>query len=115
MTWKNAPDGRVIKSDVTIAKNYLSELEVESLNRLTTAFLDLAEDRAHQHIIMKMKDWSDLLESYLKLSRRDTLPDAGTVSLEEAEAKALGEYEKFRRIQDRILLSDFDKFIEGLV
>ena len=114
MTWKNAPDGRVIKSDVTIAKNYLSELEVETLNRLTTAFLDLAEDRARQHIIMKMKDWSDLLESYLKLSRRDILPDAGTVTHEEAEAKALGEYEKFRRIQDRTLLSDFDKFVEGL-
>ena len=114
MTWKNAPDGRVIKSDVTIAKNYLSELEVETLNRLTTAFLDLAEDRARQHIIMKMKDWSDLLESYLKLSRRDILPDAGTVTHEEAEAKAFGEYEKFRRIQDRTLLSDFDKFVEGL-
>ncbi|MBQ9671561.1 MAG: virulence RhuM family protein [Prevotella sp.] len=114
MTWKNAPDGRVIKSDVTIAKNYLSELEVETLNRLTTAFLDLAEDRARQHILMKMKDWSDLLESYLKLSRRDILPDAGTVTHEEAEAKALGEYEKFRRIQDRTLLSDFDKFVEGL-
>jgi len=114
MTWKNAPDGRVIKSDVTIAKNYLSELEVETLNRLTTAFLDLAEDRARQHIIMKMKDWSDLLESYLKLSRRDILPDAGTVTHEEAEAKVLGEYEKFRRIQDRTLLSDFDKFVEGL-
>jgi len=114
MTWKNAPDGRVIKSDVTIAKNYLSELEVETLNRLTTAFLDLAEDRAHQHILMKMKDWSDLLENYLKLSRRDILPDAGTVSHEEAEVKAFGEYEKFRRIQDRTLLSDFDKFVEKL-
>ena len=114
MTWKNAPDGRVIKSDVTIAKNYLSELEVETLNRLTTAFLDLAEDRARQHIIMTKKDWSDLLESYLKLSRRDILPDAGTVTHEEAEAKAFGEYEKFRRIQDRTLLSDFDKFVEGL-
>lgn len=114
MTWKNAPNGRVVKSDVTIAKNYLSELEVESLNRLTTAFLDLAEDRAQQHIIMKMTDWSDLLESYLKLSRRDVLPDAGTVSHEEAEAKALGEYEKFWRIQDRKFLSDFDKFIEEI-
>ena len=114
MTWKNAPNGRVVKSDVTIAKNYLSEMEVESLNRLTTAFLDLAEDRAQQHIIMKMTDWSDLLESYLKLSRRDVLPDAGTVSHEEAEAKALGEYEKFWRIQDRKFLSDFDKFIEEI-
>ncbi|MBR1801111.1 MAG: virulence RhuM family protein, partial [Bacteroidaceae bacterium] len=85
-----------------------------TLNRLTTAFLDLAEDRARQHIVMKMKDWSDLLESYLKLSRRDILPDAGPVTHEEAEAKAFEEYEKFRRIQDRTLLSDFDKFVEGL-
>ena len=84
------------------------------LNLLTTAFLDLAEDWAQQHIIMKMTDWSDLLENYLKLSRRDVLPDAGTVSHEEAEAKALGEYEKFWRVQDQKFLSDFDKFIEEI-
>lgn len=112
MTWKNAPDGRVIKSDVTIAKNYLSEKEVDSLNLLTTAFLDMAEDRAHRHIIMKMADWKALLERYLQISDRDILPDAGSVTHEEAEAKALGEYEKFWRIQDKTFLSDFDKFIE---
>ena len=114
MTWKNAPDGRVIKSDVTIAKNYLSEKEVDSLNLLTTAFLDMAEDRAHRHIIMKMTDWKALLERYLQISDRDVLPDAGSVTHEEAEAKALGEYEKFWRIQDKTFLSDFDKFIEGI-
>lgn len=114
MTWKNAPDGRVIKSDVLIAKNYLSEHEVESLNLLTTAFLDMAEDRAQRHILMKMADWKTLLEQYLNLSQRDVLPNAGRVSHEEAEAKALGEYEKYRIIQDRTLLSDFDKFIESL-
>lgn len=113
-TWKNVPDGRVVKSDVTVAKNYLSEKEVNSLNLLTTAFLDMAEDRASRHIIMKMAEWKSLLEHYLQISDRDILPDAGTVSHEEAEAKALGEYEKFRKIQDRTLLSDFDKFIEGL-
>ncbi len=113
-TWKNAPDGRVVKSDVTIAKNYLSEKEIESLNLLTTAFLDMAEDRARRHIIMKMTDWKTLLELYLQISDRDILPDAGSVSHEEAEAKALGEYEKFWRIQDKTILSDFDKFIEGL-
>lgn len=112
MTWKNAPDGRVIKSDVTIAKNYLSEKEVNSLNLLTTAFLDMAEDRAHRHIIMKMADWKALLERYLQISDRDILPDAGSVTHEEAEAKALGEYEKFWKIQDKTFLSDFDKFIE---
>ena len=114
MTWKNAPDGRVVKSDVTIAKNYLSEQEVNSLNLLTTAFLDMAEDRARRHILMKMADWKTLLERYLEISDRDILPDAGSITHEEAEAKALGEYEKFRRIQDRTLMSDFDKFIEGL-
>ena len=113
-TWKNAPDGRVVKSDVTIAKNYLSEKEIESLNLLTTAFLDMAEDRARRHIIMKMTDWKTLLERYLQISDRDILPDAGSVSHEEAEAKALGEYEKFWRIQDKTILSDFDRFIEGL-
>ena len=114
MTWKNAPDGRVVKSDVTIAKNYLSENEMNRLNLLTTAFIDMAEDRAQQHILMSMADWRDLLEGYLKLSKRDILRDAGSVTHEEAEAKALGEYEKFWRIQDQTLLSDFDKFIEDL-
>ncbi|MBR4918056.1 MAG: virulence RhuM family protein [Bacteroidales bacterium] len=115
MTWKNAPDGRVIKSDVTVAKNYLSEKEVNELNLLTTAFLDIAERRAQRHLLTKMDDWKSVLEQYLKVSDADILPDAGTISYEEAEAKAFGEYEKFRRIQDRTLLSDFDKFIEGLI
>lgn len=113
-TWKNAPDGRVVKSDVTIAKNYLSDKEIESLNLLTTAFLDMAEDRARRHIIMKMTDWRNLLERYLEISDRDILPDAGSVSHEEAEAKALGEYEKLWRMQDKTILSDFDRFIEDL-
>ena len=114
MTWKNAPDGRVIKSDVTIAKNYLSEKEVDNLNLLTTAFLDMAEERARRQIIMKMADWKALLERYMQISDHDILPDAGSVTHEEAEAKALGEYEKYWRIQDQTVLSDFDKFIEEL-
>ena len=114
MTWKNAPDGRVVKSDVTIAKNYLSEQEVDELNTLTTAFLDLAERRARRHLITTMADWKQVLEQYLKVADADILPDAGSVTHEEAEAKALGEYEKFWRIQDQTLLSDFDKFIEEL-
>ena len=114
MTWKNAPDGRVIKSDVTIAKNYLSEQEVDELNLLTTAFLDIAERRARRHVLTTMAEWKQVLEQYLKATDADVLPDAGSVSHEEAEAKAFGEYEKFRRIQDKTLLSDFDKFIEGL-
>ena len=114
MTWKNAPDGRVVKNDVTIAKNYLSEKEVSSLNLLTTAFLDMAEDRAQRHILMKMSDWKALLERYLQISDRDILPDAGSVTHEEAEAKALSEYEKFWPIQDQTFLSDFDKFVEEI-
>ena len=114
MTWKNAPNGRVIKSDVTIAKNYLSEKEVTQLNLLTTAYLDFAEDRALRHILMTMADWKALLEKYLQLTEHDILPDAGRISHEEAEAKALGEYEKFRRIQDKTFLSDFDKFIDSI-
>ena len=114
MTWKNAPDGRVIKSDVTIAKNYLSEQEVDELNLLTTAFLDIAERRARRHVLTTMAEWKQVLEQYLKATDADVLPDAGSVSHEEAEAKAYGEYEKFRRIQDKTLLSDFDKFIKGL-
>ena len=113
-TWKNAPDGRVVKSDVTIAKNYLSEKEVEELNLLTTAFLNLAERRARRHLITTMAEWKQVLEQYLKVSDADILPDAGSISHEEAEAKALGEYEKFWRLQDKTFLSDFDRFIEGL-
>ena len=114
MTWKNAPDDRVVKSDVTIAKNYLSEQEMEDLNLLTTAFLDIAERRARRHVLTTMAEWKQVLENYLKASESDVLPDAGSITHEEAETKALGEYEKFRRIQDQALLSDFDKFIEGL-
>ena len=114
MTWKNAPDGRIIKSDVTVAKNYLSENEVTRLNLISTAFLDLAEDRAQRHILMKMTDWKKVLEGYLKISDYEILENAGSISHEEAEAKALGEYEKYRKIQDQTFLSDFDKFLESI-
>ena len=114
MTWKNAPDGRVVKSDVTIAKNYLSKKEVDELNLLTTAFLEIAERRARRHVLTTMAEWKQVLEHYLKVSDADILPDAGSVTHEEAEAKALGEYEKFWRIQDQTFLSDFDKLIEDL-
>ncbi len=113
-TWKNAPDGRVVKSDVTIAKNYLSEKEIDELNMLTTAFLDIAERRARRHVLTTMAEWKQVLEQYLKVSDADILPDAGSVSHEEAEAKAMEEYEKFWKIQDKTFLSDFDRFIEGL-
>ena len=113
-TWKNAPDGRVIKSDVTIAKNYLSEKEVDSLNRLSNAFIDLAEQRAMDHVLMTMSDWKDLLGRYMELNNRALLPDAGRVTHEQAEEKALAEYEKFRVIQDREIMSDFDRQLKML-
>lgn len=114
MTWKNAPGGRVVKSDVTIAKNYLSEQEVTSLNLLSTAFLDMAEDRAKRRLMTRMKEWKTILEQYLNLTNRDVLKDAGSISREEAENKALREYEKFCKMQDRTFLSDFDKYIQEI-
>ena len=113
-TWKNAPDGRVVKSDVTIAKNYLSEKEVESLNLLSNAFIDMAELRARDHVLMTMADWKDVLGRYMELNNKALLPDAGRVTHEQAEEKALTEYEKYRVIQDREILSDFDRQLKSL-
>ena len=114
MTWKHAPHGRIIRNDVTIAKNYLSEPEVDALNHLSNAFLDFAENMAHRHILMTMKDWKKKLDSFLQISDYEILKDAGKISHEIAQEKALDEYEKFRLIQDRDFLSDFDKEIKGL-
>ena len=113
-TWKNAPDGRVVKSDVMVAKNYLSEKEVESLNLLSNAFIDMAELRARDHVLMTMADWKDVLARYMELNNRALLPDSGHVTHEQAEEKALTEYEKFRVIQDREIMSDFDRQLELL-
>ena len=113
-SWKNAPDGRVIKSDVTVAKNYLSEKEVDALNRLSNAFIDIAEQRAEDHVLMTMADWKDLLGRYMELNNRALLPDAGRITHEQAEEKALTEYEKFRVIQDREIMSDFDRQLKSL-
>ena len=113
-SWKNAPDGRVIKSDVTVAKNYLSEKEVDVLNRLSNAFIDIAEQRAEDHVLMTMADWKELLGRYMELNNRALLPDAGRITHEQAEEKALTEYEKFRVIQDREIMSDFDRQLKSL-
>ena len=113
-TWKNAPDGRVVKSDVTIAKNYLSEKEVESLNLLSNAFIDMAELRARDHVLMTMADWKDVLGRYMELNNKALLLDAGRVTHEQAEEKALMEYEKYRVIQDREIMSDFDRQLKSL-
>ena len=112
-TWKNAPDGRVQKSDTIVAKNYLSEKEVTELNQISNAFLDLAENRAGRHLITTMAEWKQQLEKFMAMYDYDVLKDAGTVSAEEAKEKAYGEYEKFRLIQDREYLSDFDKEVRN--
>ena len=113
-TWKNAPDGRVIKSDVTVAKNYLSDKEVDSLNLLSSAFIDTAERRARKHVLMTMADWKNVLTKFLELNDEPILPNAGRVTHEQAEEKALSEYERFRVIQDKEILSDFDRHCKSL-
>jgi len=111
-TWKNAPDGRVQKSDTIVAKNYLSDKEVTALNRLSNAFIDLAEDRADRQLLMTMADWKKELERFLGTYRYDILAHAGTISADEAKEKAYAEYDKFRLVQDREFLSDFDQEVK---
>lgn len=113
-TWKKAPDGRVQRSDTIVAKNYLSEKEIVKLNRLSTAFLDFAETQAENHVLMNMADWQQQLEKFLSVYNFDILQNAGTVSAEDAKQKAFAEYDKFKLVQDRDYLSDFDKEIKRL-
>jgi len=110
-TWKNAPDGKILKGDVSIAKNYLSIEHIEQLKRVVSAYLDLAEDRALRGIVMNMKDWIEFLDKFLALSDYPILLDNGKVSALEAKLKAHAEYEKYRVIQDREYLSDFDQLL----
>lgn len=109
-TWEKAPDGKIVKTDVSIAKNYLKENELESMGRIVGAFLDLAEDRAKRHIPMTMEDWATRIDKFLDSDDRPILLDAGKVSAEQAKLYAECEFEKYRIIQDRLFQSDFDKF-----
>lgn len=110
-SWKAAPDGKIMKSDVSIAKNYLTEDELQSLERIVSAYLDLAEDRARRHIPMTMEDWAKRLDIFLSADDRAILTDAGSITAEIAKAHAETEFEKYRIIQDRLYESDFDRFI----
>ena len=110
-TWKNAPNGRVQRSDAIAAKNYLSDNEVSGLNRLSSAFIDMAELRAQKQLLSTMEGWKKFLDDFLTLYDYDKLDDAGTISAEQAKEKAYAEYDKFRLIQDKEYLSDFDKEI----
>ena len=110
-TWAAAPDGKIMKSDVSVAKNYLTEQEMHSLERIVSAYLDLAEDRAERHIPMTMEDWAKRLDLFLLADDREILQDAGKVTAEIAKAKAETEFEKYRVIQDGLFVSDFDKYL----
>lgn len=109
-TWEKAPDGKIVKTDVSIAKNYLKESELESLGRIVNAFLDLAEDRAKRHIPMTMEDWASRIDKFLDSDDRPVLTDSGHVTAEQAKKYAETEFEKYRIIQDRLFQSDFDRF-----
>ena len=113
-TWKHAPGGKILKSDVAVAKNYLSETHVKELNRIVSAYLDLAENRAERGILMKMADWIKFLHSFLELSNYPILQDKGKVSALEAKLKAEGEYEVYRQRQDAEYISDFDREIKRI-
>lgn len=113
-TWKQAPDGKILKSDVSIAKNYLNEEHIKNLEQIVSAYLDLAESRARNRQVMNMKDWDKFLVQFLELADYPILKDLGKVSMLEAKLKAEAEYEKFRVIQDRNYISDFDREIKKL-
>jgi hypothetical protein len=113
-TWKNAPDGKILKSDVTIAKNYLTETEIKGLERVVTMFLDYADNQAARQIPMKMQDWVQKLDAFLLFNEYEILDDVGRVSHEVAKRLAEEEYERFRVVQDRSFESDFERATQRL-
>ena len=113
-TWENAPDGKIVKTDVSIAKNYLKQMELEDMGRIVTAVLEFAESRAKRHIPMTMEDWAKRIDAYLSSDERPLLDNAGSVSHEEAILHAETEFERYRIVQDRLFQSDFDKFLGAL-
>lgn len=113
-SWENSPDGKILKTDVTIAKNYLSKEELESLARIVNVFLETAEDRARRKIPMTMEDWATRIDMFLEFDEREILQDQGKISQEIAQSSAESEFEKYRIVQDRLFESDFDKEIKQL-
>lgn len=111
-TWDGSPQGKIHKYDVVVAKNYLTGQELQTLGRIVSSYLDLAEVQATRRIPMTMEDWEKRLNGFLSLMDRDVLNDAGKVSAELAKAHAESEWEKYRVIQDRLYQSDFDRFVE---
>jgi len=113
-TWKDSPNGKIGESDVVVAKNYLSEDEMKSLDRIVTMYLDHAEDRVQRKIPMTMEDWEKRLTAFLEFNERDILTDAGKVTAKVAKQFALSEFEKYRIVQDKLFKSDFDLFLESV-
>ena len=113
-TWENAPNGKVLKTDVSVAKNYLNKDELASLGRIVNAYLDLAEERAIQKIPMTMGDWEKRLDKFLEFDDRNILSDSGKISAELAREHAESEFEKYRVVQDRMFESDFDKIMKRI-
>ncbi len=113
-SWANSPGGKILKSDVSVAKNYLAQDELESLARIVNAYLDLAEDRARRKIPMTMEDWARRLDLFLEFSEREILQDKGKITTEIAKAHAESEFEKYRIVQDRLFESDFDRIIDQI-
>ncbi|HNS43112.1 MAG TPA: RhuM family protein, partial [Taishania sp.] len=113
-TWKDAPKGKIQKFDVSVAKNYLSENEMQQLQRLVSAYLDIAEDMANRHIPMTMEDWENRLNKFIDATDREILQNAGSVTAEIAKVHAESEFEKYRIIQDRLFESDFDREIKRI-
>ncbi len=113
-SWANSPDGKILKSDVSVAKNYLARDELESLARIVNAYLDLAEDRARRKIPMTMEDWARRLDLFLEFSEREILQDKGKITTEIAKVHAESEFEKYRIVQDRLFESDFDRIINQI-
>lgn len=113
-TWKNGPKGKILKGDVCVTKNYLQEKELKDLNRIVTMYLDFAELQAERQVPMKMADWVEKLDAFLKFNEYDVLDNAGKVSAEVAKQLAHGEYEKFRPLQDAQFESDFDRAVKKL-
>lgn len=114
-TWKNAPDGKIIKTDVVVAKNYLTEKELKSLDRFVTMYLDYAEDQAERAIPMTMEDWAGKLNAFLQFNEREILDNPGKVTQEIAKVFAESEFEKYRIVQDQLFESDFDRQIKRLL
>ena len=111
-TWENAPSGKIIKADVTIAKNYLSEKEMNFMERLVSLYLDYAEMQAERHIPMSMEDWAKRLDGFLEFNGNEILTGPGKISAEQAKLHAESEFEKYRIVQDRLFKSDYDLFLE---